>query len=322
MGRPGMTSIERAVAPAFGAVLPPPVRVGDRVGVAALSGFTDGGRLERGLTALRELGFETVTASNLARRDGLFAGSDDERLDAFHALAADPTVKAILFARGGHGLLRVLPRIDWALLAHHPRAYVGYSDLTPFLLEVVRRLGLVAFHGPMVAADLARGLSQAEQGWLVGALAGEFPVELPVRVAEEDRDRPPVAGPLMGGCLSLLTSVLGTPFEPDLTGALLFLEDVGEPLYRLDRMLTHLRLSGSLTDVHAMIFGQLGCLDAPEHDPAGCLRPLRRTLADFPWPVVWDLPAGHAAPNATLPVGLPSCLDLAAGRLVLGRASG
>jgi muramoyltetrapeptide carboxypeptidase len=170
----------------------------------------------------------------------------------------------------------------------------------------------------MVAADLARGLSARERGWLLAALAGEFPLELPVRLSEDDRDREAVEGPLLGGCLSLLTSVLGTPFEPDLRGALLFLEDVAEPLYRLDRMLTHLRLSGSLRAIHAMIFGHLGCLDAPENDPAGCLRPLRQSLADLPWPVAWELPAGHQPPNATLPVGLGARLEPSRSLLVLG----
>lgn len=303
-------------------MLPPPVRPGDRVGVAALSGPAEGTRIERGLAALEDLGFEAVLAANVAHRQGLFAGEDAARLDAFHELAADPSIRAILFVRGGHGLLRLLPRIDWALLSRHPRAYVGYSDLTPFLLQVVQRLGLVAFHGPMVAADLARGLDDDERRSLLAALAGEYPAELPVEMEEEDRARPAAEGPLLGGCLSLLTSVLGTPFASRLDGSLLFVEDVSEPLYRLDRMLTHLRLSGSLDAIHAMIFGHIGCLDAPAQDSSGCIRPLRQALGGFPWPLAWGVAAGHRAPNLTLPLGLPSRLDPLAGRLVLGHGLG
>jgi muramoyltetrapeptide carboxypeptidase len=304
------------------AVLPPPVRPGDRVGVAALSGPAEGARLERGLAALADLGFEPVSAVNVGQRHGLFAGEDAARLDAFHQLAADPSIRAIFFVRGGHGLLRLLPRIDWGLLARHPRAYVGYSDLTPFLLQVVQRLGLVAFHGPMVAADLARGLDDDERRSLLAALAGEYPAELPVEMDDEDRARPAAEGPLLGGCLSLLTSVLGTPYAPRLAGSLLFLEDISEPLYRLDRQLTHLRLSGSLDAIHAMIFGHIGCLDAPAQDSSGCIRPLRQALVGFPWPVAWGLAAGHRAPNLTLPLGLPSRLDPLACRLVLGGGGG
>ena len=300
------------------AALPPPVRPGDRVGVAALSGPAEPARLERGLAALEELGFEPVPAANLERRDGLYAGGDDERLAAFHDLAGDPSLRAILFLRGGYGLLRLLPRIDWELLARHPRAYVGYSDLTPLLHEVVRRLGLVAFHGPMVAADLARGLLDEERESLLACLAGEFPRETAVEVDDGDRDRAPVAGPLAGGCLSLVTSVLGTPWAPELEGSLLFLEDVDEPLYRLDRMLIHLVLSGTLAGIHGMIFGHLGCLDAPGRDPRACIGPLRDSLDGFPWPVAWGLPAGHQPPNHTLPLGLPARLEPERGRLVLG----
>ncbi len=159
--------------------LPPPAGPGDRVGVAALSGPVDPGRLEAGLEALRRLGFEPVLADNLLMRHGLFAGSDADRLAAFHRLAADRDLPVILFARGGHGVLRILPGVDWGLLARRPRAYMGFSDLTPFLLAVVRRLGLVAFHGPMVAADLARGLSPEDEASFLAALAGGYPAELP-----------------------------------------------------------------------------------------------------------------------------------------------
>lgn len=302
--------------------LPPPVRPGDRVGVAALSGPADPRRLEAGMKALAGLGFEPVAARNLSDRTHLFAGSDRDRLDAFHELAADRDLPAIVFLRGGYGLTRLLPDLDWELLGRRPRAYVGYSDLTPFLVEVPRRLGLASFHGPMVAGDLARGLGGDEARSLLACLAGELPRELPVILDPEERYRAPVEGPLLGGCLSLLVATLGTPWAPDLEGSVLFLEDVGEPLYRLDRMLTHLRLSGRLNSIRALIFGHLGCLDSPRPDPAGCITALRRGLADFPWPVAWGLPAGHESPNLTLPLGLPCRLEPAEGRLVVGEGPG
>jgi muramoyltetrapeptide carboxypeptidase len=305
------------------AVLPPPVVPGDRVGVAALSGPVDPERLERGLAALAGLGFEAVPAANLGEQSGLFAGDDRRRLDAFHRLAADPSLKAIFFARGGHGVTRVLPEIDWDLLAAHPRAYIGYSDLTPFLLEVVGRLGLVAFHGPMVAADLARGLSGEEAASLLAALAGAYPRAYRLggvvdRAGGNGSAGPaaePISGPLLGGCLSLLVSVLGTPHRPELSDALLFWEDVGEPLYRIDRMLTHLRLSGSLAGIRAMVVGHAEPTDAAGEPPAAWLSD---ALAGFSLPLAWGLAAGHRAPNLTLPLGLTSRLEPAASRLVCG----
>lgn len=311
--------------PAPRAVLPPPVRPGDRIGVAALSGPVDPGRLARGLAALSGLGFEPVPAANLGEASGLFAGDDRRRLDAFHELAADPSLKAIAFARGGHGVLRLLPEIDWALLAAHPRAYLGYSDLTPFLLAVTARLGLVAFHGPMVAADLARGISGEEAASLLAALAGEYPRAYAVEgviAGGVGGAHPgaggggePAAGPLLGGCLSLIAALLGTPHLPDLAGAVLFWEDVDEPLYRLDRMLTHLKLSGSLAALSAMVVGHAEPTDARGEPPAVWLAD---ALAGFSPPLAWGLAAGHRAPNLTLPLGLVARLEPAARRLVCG----
>jgi muramoyltetrapeptide carboxypeptidase len=295
--------------------LPPPVGPGDRVGIAALSGPVDPERLARGMAALEGLGFVPVPADNLASRHGFLAGDDGERLAAFHRLAADPSLAAILFARGGHGLLRVLPGIDWDLLARRPRAYMGFSDLTPFLLAVVARLGLVAFHGPMVAADLARGLSAVEEESFLGALAGRYPAVQPL-------GRPlcpgAAAGPLLGGCLSLLAATQGTPFAPDLAGSLLFWEDVGEPPYRIDRMLTHLRLSGSLSKIAGMIVGHISAGGEGEGAPVDWPSLVGEALSGFPWPLAWGQESGHVAPNRTLPLGLGARLTPDAAQLVLG----
>jgi len=287
--------------------LPPPAGPGDRVGVAALSGPVDPERLERGLAALRGLGFEPVVADNVLSRRGLFAGGDAERLAGFHRLAAERDLAAILFARGGHGVLRLLPAIDWDLLGRRPRAYVGFSDLTPFLLAVVRRLGLVVFHGPMVAADLARGMPPEDAASLLGALAGSYPAVQPLAPAVRAASGP-VAGPLLGGCLSLLAATLGTPWFPDLDGALLAWEDVAEPPYRIDRMLTHLRLSGNLDTLRGMIVGHLdGGGDAGED--AGFREVVADALAGLSFPIAWGLASGHRAPNRTLPLGLAASLS-------------
>lgn len=292
--------------------LPPALRPGDRVGVAALSGPIATDRLEAGLAALAALGFEPVPAANLRARRGMFAGGDADRLASFHRLADDASVRAILFARGGHGLLRILPGIDWRRLARVPRAYVGYSDLTPFLLEVVRRLGWIAFHGPMVAADLAAGLEAVDRDSLLGALAGEPVTEVALAGAVgTDVAR----GPLLGGCLSLLAAAVGTPWRARLDGALLAIEEVGEPLYRVDRMLTHLRLSGSLAAVRGILIGSMSGTEATPLEPSRVAE-LAAELAPGV-PVAWGLPIGHGGRNLTLPLGAPARFDAAALRLRL-----
>jgi len=305
--------------------LPPPAGPGDRVGIAALSGPVKPERLAAGMAELRRLGFEPVLADNLLSksRHGLFAGDDAERLAAFHRLAADPDLTAIFFSRGGTGLLRILPAIDWDLLARHPRAYIGYSDLTPFLLGVVARLRLAAFHGPLVAGELAGGLDAAEEGSLLGALAGRYPAALPFGAWL----RPPlsanqrVSGPLLGGCLSLLAGTLGTPFFPDLSRCILFWEDVNEPPYRVDRMLTHLRLSGTLARIEAMIVGHVDGGEASRPDPSAVPEwqaVVADSLLSFDWPLAWGLAAGHLRPNLTLPLGLTASLTMEDRQLWLG----
>lgn len=296
--------------------LPPPLGPGDRVGVAALSGGIEPEALEAGLETLRELGFEPVLAGNLEGGPGLFAGDDDRRLAAFHELLEQPGLGGVFFARGGHGLLRVLPRIDWQAVARRDLAWIGYSDLTPFLLEVVRRCGLATFHGPMVAVEMASGLRQLERDSLLARLAGELPAVLPVHgaVAADGECR----GPLVGGCLSLLTATVGTPWAPPLEGAILFWEDVDEPLYRLDRMLTQLRLSGSLQALRGMIVGDIRSPGAAFDFHPTLPEILEELAREHGWSLAFGCPSGHCRPNLTLPLGLEARLDVAAGRLVVG----
>lgn len=282
---------------------PPPPRPGDRVGVAALSGWARPERLERGLRSLRDLGFEPVLAPNIAARDGPFAGSDTERLEGFHRLAADPDIRALFFLRGGHGVLRLLDRIDWELLGAEPRAYVGYSDLTPLLLEITRRTGQVTFHGPMVAVELARGLLAAERRSLLDALGGERPIEYR---GDGPTAGEPAEGRLLGGCLSLLSCAMGTDFALRTSGpTVLFWEDVDEPFYRVDRMLTQLRLSDRVCSLSGMVVGRTG-LDRDE---------LQRLGGDFGRTFVAGLSSGHCEPNLTLPLGAAVRVDPLAGRI-------
>jgi muramoyltetrapeptide carboxypeptidase len=300
--------------------LPPPVVPGDRIGVAALGGPVRPERLEAGIAALRALGFEPVLASNLGSRHDLFAGGDAERLGALYELADDASLRAIFFARGGHGALRLLPSFDWDRIGRNPRAWVGYSDLTPFLLGIVQRVGLVAFHGPMVAADLARGLTPDERDSLLATLAGEFPAVFAASDALLAADAPErCEGVLLGGCLSLLCATLGTPWAPDLSGAILLLEDVAEPTYRLDRMLTHLYLSGSLTGVRGVVLGDFRGTEEAKDEPSTL--PGRVAAVAAGVPVLAGLECGHVAPNRTLPLGLVASIDAGNRTLTVGAES-
>lgn len=305
--RPRATELGlRGSPPLPAARRPPPVRPGDTVAVAALSSRVDEERLERGVRALGELGFRVRRAANLASGWGRFAGSDEGRLAALHELVRDPDLKAIFFARGGHGVLRVLERVDWDLLARFPKAYVGFSDVTPFLGQVVDRLGLEAYHGPMVAAELAAGLVDEERTRLLEVLAGPGPNLWSFEAGEGSV----VEGRLIGGCLSLLTATLGTDYFPRLEDAILFLEDTNEPFHRLDRMLTHLRVSGSLHGLKGMILGYLEPVDGNRDE---LLMQLRNDFGTSS--LAWGLAAGHGRPNLALRLGAAVRLDPGSRRL-------
>lgn len=276
---------------------PPPLAPGDRVGIAALSGWAAADRLHRGMAALEELGFVPIPADNASCRADGFAGSDTERLDGFHRLLADDDLDAIFFLRGGHGVLRLLDSLDWELLGRRPRAFVGYSDLTPLLLEISRRFGWVTFHGPMVGVELARGLTESERTSLTTQLGGG---PAPGCELSEPTTGEPVEGVLWGGCLSLLCACLGTEFAaPPPPGAILFWEDVDEPFYRVDRMLTQLRLSGSVASLSGMVAGRTSLASVD----------LERLGRDMRVSFATGLSSGHCNPNLTLPLGATARLD-------------
>jgi muramoyltetrapeptide carboxypeptidase len=295
--------------------LPPAVRPGDAVAVVAPGSPVEPSVLNRALRSLEALDLRPVPGRALRRRRGELAGSDEERAADLTWALQDPEVRAVWFARGGYGTLRLLPHLDLTALRQRPRLLLGFSDLTALFAPVVRYARIPAYYGP-VLADLVRR-NRVDRRCLNQVLArpqGPFRHRLPARATlVPGRAR----GPLVGGCLSLLQALVGTPFEPDYRGAILLLEEVGEAAYRIDRMLTHLRLAGRLDRVAGIVIGQMvGCGPAPRGGrPLG--RVLREALQDLDIPVVRGLRVGHGSRSLTLPLGFTANLDTAAGLLQL-----
>jgi muramoyltetrapeptide carboxypeptidase len=297
---------------------PPRVRRGDVVGVVAPSGAVDEQRLEVGVRVLRGWGLEVELGAAVLSRRAYLAGDDQARRADLDRMIADPRVKAIFCARGGYGSQRVVPLLDWSNLARTPKPIIGYSDATALLNAAVAS-GVVAVHGPMVATDIARGLTERSTMRLWSVLSDPdllWEAEVP-RVVRPGR----ASGRLIGGCLSVLATTLGTRYAPDTTGAILFLEEVHERPFRLDRLITHLRQAGMLDHVAAVVFGTLAA--CPTVDGVGPLDVVRTCLADAPCPVGFGLPAGHtreetACENLALPFGVQVALELdgGSGRLI------
>jgi muramoyltetrapeptide carboxypeptidase len=295
-------------------IRPARLQPGDAVRVIAPSGpvfqdaFAAGAAV---LSARYQLRYEPAT---LFACDGFLAGPDDLRLASLIEAIRDPEARAIFMGRGGHGLLRIASGLDLALLRRHPKLIVGFSDGT-VLLARAARAGVAAIHGPVVTqlgrlpdedkAALFSLLESAEPGPLLGGLECLCPGS--------------ARGPLLGGNLEVFSHLLGTPLLPDLDGAILFLEEVGERPYRMDRLLTHLTLAGVFAAVAGVVVGDLVACEEPAGSRVAspsAIEVVRERLGRLSIPVVLGAHIGHGERNLPLPYGVRASLDAQAGTLV------
>jgi muramoyltetrapeptide carboxypeptidase len=286
--------------------LPPPLSTGARVALVAPAGPLRGEEeLDTSVANARALGWEPLPGANVLARHDYLCGTDAERLQDLNAALADESVDAIWCVRGGYGAMRLLPHVDWASLTRRPRALIGFSDVTALHAAASTRCDLVTYHGPT-----ARGsLTQFSRDSLVRAViegrdpCGTAPAARTVRGGRAH-------GRLVGGNLALLAALAGTPYAPDYRGALLILEDVGEPAYRIDRMLRQLMLSGAFDRVAGLVAGHF-----TEPSPGRELSPdtldaLLGEVADVAGvPAIAGVPLGHIDDQWTFPLGAMAQLD-------------
>ncbi|WP_406677675.1 S66 peptidase family protein [Moorella sp. ACPs] len=298
-------------------IKPPALQRGDTIGIIApASPLPDPEYLARGISFWLSLGYRVRTGTHISKATGYLAGSDAGRLADLHLMFQEPEVKAIFCLRGGYGTLRLLDDLDYNLIRHHPKILVGYSDITALHLALNRMTGLVTFHGPMLYPELGGGdLPPYTREGLCRALAVASPLG---SIPPAPGLPPPVAitpgraeGIVTGGNLSLVVATLGTPFEVDTEGKILFLEEVDEAPYRIDRMLTQLKLAGKLEAAAGIVFGFCTRCGDSSHQP-GLLEIITGHLAPLGIPCFYGLPAGHLATQATLPLGIRARLDAAA----------
>ncbi len=286
---------------------PPRLKSGERIGIVSPAAAVQADKLKHGCLALQRCGFSVQVGAQALQRDRFFAGTDRTRAEELTAMFTDPSIQAVFCSRAGYGSGRLLPLLDFTLFAQQPKIFVGYSDVTLLLNAFVQRASLVCFHGPLVAGEFAAGLSERSRVHLFDLLAhgtGEehlpFSTTLRAGVAE---------GPLLGGCLSVLVATLGTPFAFDPRGAILFLEDIGEKPYRIDRMLVQLKQGGVLEHLAGVVFGDMQGCWGTEDDSTLLLSVIADALAEYTYPVGFGLPAGHGKENFALPLGTRVRLD-------------
>lgn len=283
-------------------IKPPALKPGDRIGIVAPAGPVDSKDFRRHLSHIEASGFKVQTGPHVYDRSTYLAGKDSDRLSDLHAMFEDKEIQAIFCARGGYGTMRLLPKIDYDLILDNPKILVGYSDVTALLSAIYRKTGLTVFHGPMVQgfADLHK-TTQKHLFQLLSSVCSVLGGEKQARTLFPGK----ATGRLMGGNLTLLCHLLGTPYMPDLKQSLLFIEDRGESMYRIDRMLTHLNLSGQLEHISGLVAGRFEqCGDAGAID-----RLLKERLAHLEIPILTDFPAGHGHENLAWPLGNHAELD-------------
>lgn len=291
---------------------PPRLRPGARIGVVAPAGCVAEEALRAGIAAIEAEGFEVEVAPHVYARKGYLAGDEGERARELKSFFQRQDIAAIFCARGGFGSVQLLPYLD-RQLGQYPKIFVGYSDLTILINWLGQYGGMVTFHAPMVAMDLARGLSPQGREHFWGVLTGAR-TQWTVRLGEVIRSGRARAE-VMGGCLSLLVTTLGTPFEVDTRGKILFLEDVGEKPYRIERLLTHLKMAGKLSGVAGVILGDF--TDCAGDGPRDVRQIVGEIFHDAEFPVVAGMTAGHGIENLALPLGVAMSLNSEDGTLTL-----
>lgn len=306
-------------------VNPAVLSAGDTVAIVAPASNLKSDYLARGVAELESLGFRVKHRPDILDKALYTAGSDQRRADELMEAFADPEVKAVWAARGGYGVMRILPLLNEEVLRANPKIFIGYSDLTALHLYLYQRFGWVTFHGPMAAKDLAGGKEHYDRETLLAAITEAKPMGEIKSTRTEMLHRgsgETVSGRLLGGCLSLITAMMGTPDELDTRDSLLFLEDTGTRPYAIDRMLQQLRLAGKLNEVRGIVFGEMAdCIQNSEQGYS-LQNVLAECTADLGVPVMFGLPSGHSPiGNLTLPLGVMATLDAGLGSLSIDEAA-
>lgn len=307
-------------------IKPRPLQKGDTIAfISPASKPADMNRIVLAKTRFESFGYKVKLGSNLSKERGYLAGTDDERIEDITAMFGDPEVNAILCVRGGYGSGRLLDRLPYDLIKANPKIFCGYSDITAMHNAIYAKTGLVTFAGPMAAVDWYNTPDEYSAKVFFDLLANpheNYTYQYPAGHEVISKHGGKASGKLFGGNLALVLSILGTPYLPDLDGCILYLEDVGEEPYRVDRMLNQLRLAGIFDKMSGLIIGQFTDCEV-DHSVKKSIT-LDEVFSDYltpiKKPVLFNFPHGHVTQNATLPHGVEVLLDADALKVTLMEA--
>ena len=298
---------------------------GDTIGLSAPAGPAAHQRekIDRAIHAIEALGFHVIVGRSCYEKWGYLAGSDEVRADDLNAFFANPEIAGIFCMRGGYGSIRLLDCLDFDAIAHHPKVFVGYSDITALHLALNQMAGFMTFHGPMPVSDFIRpDFADYAKPRLLQAIMSPEPLGAiaspPEASAIEIVSPGDAEGRLVGGNLANICALMGTPFEIDTRGKILLLEDIYEEAYRIDRMLTQLRLGGKFRDVAGIVLGDFTHWEPTEpHNYLHIDDVIKNILLPLKKPILKNVCFGHGRFNATLPLGAMARIDGDDGRLLV-----
>jgi muramoyltetrapeptide carboxypeptidase len=298
-------------------ILPAAMQQGDTIGLVSPSGpIINRDNLEKGIQILKDAGYTLKFYRDFVNTEGYLAGSDQERADEFNSIWSDPEVKAVIAARGGYGSLRMLDMLDLEHVQKNPKILIGFSDLTVLLTAIHKITGMVTFHGPVVTT--LASIDETSRKSFFDVLSGNIlPSISPDRLTIVQNGQ--ADGILLGGNLTTLAHMLATPYDTSWQDVILFIEDIGESPYRLDRLLTHLAKAQKLDNLSGLIIGTFTETDTTESpDLAKCIcERILELVGDQDIPIWADFPVGHGSRNLTLPLGIRVQMDSAGGTLNL-----
>ncbi len=275
---------------------------GDWVGMVAPASAFDKEKFEKGIEVITSMGFHVNIPPGLMDPKGYLSASDESRAGHINRYFADPGIKAIFCARGGYGSIRILEYLDWETIFNNPKIFVGFSDVTTLLSAFYVKCRFAVYHGPM-AATLSDS-DEASRTALLTALTSRFPYRLSLENCSILKSGTAL-GPVIGGNLASLCHLMGTHYAPNTKNHILFLEDRGEPIYKIDRMLMHLKLAGCFDGINGLVLGSFTeCGDYWDIEKL-----ITDLLDDYDIPLVSGLNAGHGGQNLTIPMGIPAFLD-------------
>lgn len=303
-------------------VLPQKLKKGDTIGIISPAGIVKDQKLWESTKKYFETkGYKVKIAPHAGDKNAYLAGKDENRFSDLMNFFTDDEIKAIICSRGGYGTFRLLEKIDWEIIRKNPKIFVGYSDITALLNNFVEKAGMIAFHGPLALSDF--GVEEInryteENFWKILEGNTEIPYCFENPLNYECIIAGKTQGKLMGGNLAILCGLLSTPYFPDLSGKILLLEDIGEPLYKIDRMLIQLKLAGVFEKVSGILFAEFTSIVESENPDVNKLTPvdiIKELTEGLNIPIGYGFAASHSAQKATLPLGVRYNFDSADFRL-------